>query len=102
MYDAITGACRAADFPPYVRHEPNDRQSIIAHVAAGLGVSLLPRSLIGFNGDHLAYRRLRRQGPRLPLVIAGTTSRDGESFRASCRAARQACRGRVEKALRAT
>lgn len=70
LFDTIAAACRAAGFSPQVRHEPNDMQSVLAHVAAGLGVSLLPSSLMGFHPRHIAYRSLHHRAPCIQLVLA--------------------------------
>ena len=45
MYDSTLGACRRAGFSPNVGHEVGQIVSAIPVVAAGFGVSIVPRSL---------------------------------------------------------
>lgn len=76
LLDAITHACREAGFSPSVRHEPNDIQSVLAHVAAGLGVSLLPGSLFRSHQDQIVCRHLQAPAPCIALLLARRTGHD--------------------------
>lgn len=104
LYDLIAAAFRSAGFTPVVRHEPNDMQSILAHVAAGLGVSIVPGSLMGFHPGQIAYRRLRKGADCLQLILASPASRASlltRAFRDACRVAGASCRARLDRATRA-
>lgn len=71
LYDAIVGACRAAGFSPRVEQEAPRVAATLNLVAAGLGVTLVPRSLAGLQAEAIAYRPLTGR-PRLvaPLRLA--------------------------------
>ena len=74
------------------------------HVAAGLGVSLVPGSLVGFHAGQIAYRRLYNRVPCLKLVLAWPTAKTSlltKEFLGCCRAAGQSCRDQLNKALQA-
>jgi DNA-binding transcriptional LysR family regulator len=59
IYDVIMKACHEAGFVPEVSYAPNEMQTILAYVAGGLGVSLVPLSLSGFHHGSIVYRSLR-------------------------------------------
>lgn len=70
MNDVIMEACHAAGFVPHVSYEPNEMQTILAYVAGGLGISLVPESLSSFHQEAIAFRPLRgrRFGMKLSLL----------------------------------
>ena len=66
IYDVVMHACHAAGFSPRISYAPNEMQTILAYVAAGLGVSIVPQSLSGFHQGSIQYlpvhgRRLRTE-----------------------------------------
>ncbi len=77
IFDVIMKACHQAGFTPNVSYAPNEMQTILAYVAAGLGVSLVPQSLSGFHPNSIAYRPLR--GDRVRLELALVQKRDDEN-----------------------
>lgn len=103
LVDVVLAACRGAGFTPAAAHEPDEMQSLLAHVAGGLGVSLVPASLAGFHAGEVAYRRLR--GPRICVELALVWSEGRESvvagnFRRFVRAAGPPCLTRTASLLR--
>ncbi len=85
LYDVITAACREAGFTCSPAYEPNDMPSVLAHVAAGLGVSIVPESMVAFHTELIVYRRIRTPAmqvalelvwPRQRLSTAATAFRD--------------------------
>jgi len=68
LYDAIVAACRAAGFSPRVEQEAPRITATLNLVAAGLGVTLVPRSLAGLQAESLIYRPLAGE-PRLAAPI---------------------------------
>lgn len=88
LIEVILDACRAAGFTPSVAHEPNEMQAVLAFVASGLGVSLVPASLSSFHGSDIVYRRLRGLRDCVALAIASAAGRDSavvRNFAATCR-----------------
>jgi DNA-binding transcriptional LysR family regulator len=71
-YDLIVGACRNAGFSLNIVHEADAIATILALVAAGLGVSLLPASLQETERKGIVFRKV--DGP-LPLIEMGTVYR---------------------------
>lgn len=69
IFDVIMKACHDAGFTPQVSYSPNEMQTILAYVAAGLGVSLVPQSLSGFHQHSIVYRPLRGSRIRLELAL---------------------------------
>ena len=69
MNDAIMHACREAGFMPNIVYEPNEMQTILAYVAGGLGIGLVPQSLSSFHQGAIAYRPLSGRSIRLELSL---------------------------------
>jgi DNA-binding transcriptional LysR family regulator len=71
VYQAVTSACRQAGFSPQVRQEVAETSSLVALVAAGLGVALAPASVRHLRISGVTHRPLR--GPAqatVPLAVA--------------------------------
>jgi DNA-binding transcriptional LysR family regulator len=58
FHDSIIGMCQRAGFSPRVVHEAGEYQTITSLVAAGLGVSIVPRSIENLGRRGVAYVRL--------------------------------------------
>ncbi|MER7250945.1 LysR substrate-binding domain-containing protein [Kribbella sp. NPDC000426] len=69
VHDTIIGFCRAAGFTPRIQ-QAADVQTIVALVAAGLGVSLLISPTPPTNPDAVVYRELSDDLPPWPLSVA--------------------------------
>jgi len=68
---AVTSVCRQAGFSPQVRQEVAETSSLVALVAAGLGVALAPASVRHLRISGVTHRPLR--GPAqatVPLAVA--------------------------------
>ncbi len=87
IYDVIMAACNRAGFTPQVAYAPNEMQTILAYVAGGLGLSLVPQSLAGFHPELIAYLPLKGDRPRVKLSLL-TRPDDGsvplQNFRTLC------------------
>ena len=59
LHDAIVGACGAAGFSPRIVQEAIQMQTIISLVSAGMGVALVPESLMSLKRPGVVYRKLR-------------------------------------------
>ena len=69
IHDVIMKACHECGFVPEVSYSPNEMQTILAYVAAGLGVSLVPQSLSGFHPGSIVYRPLREIRATVELAL---------------------------------
>lgn len=78
LHDAITGACSEAGFSQRVVQEAIQMQTIISLVSAGMGVALVPESLMSLRRPGVAYRRLRG-GKKAALEIGLVWRRDNPS-----------------------
>jgi DNA-binding transcriptional LysR family regulator len=58
MFNAVMGACRQAGFTPAEVIEVRETSTLVAFVAAGLGVALVPDSVRSLALDGVVYRRL--------------------------------------------
>ncbi len=74
LIDAISAACHTAGFVCAPTYEPNDMQSILAHVAAGLAVSIVPASLRCFHAEAIRYLPIRRPRMTIDLHLAWSAS----------------------------
>ncbi|WP_374621061.1 LysR family transcriptional regulator [Pandoraea sp.] len=81
LYDAIIAACHGAGFSPNIEQEAPRLLTTLSLVAAGLGVSVVPASLMRMQVEGIVYRPLAPP-PRAPLycayregVLAGPTVR---------------------------
>jgi DNA-binding transcriptional LysR family regulator len=69
IYDVVMHACHAAGFSPRISYAPNEMQTILAYVAAGLGVSIVPQSLSGFHQGSIKYLPIRSRRLRTELAL---------------------------------
>jgi DNA-binding transcriptional LysR family regulator len=66
-FDMVTTACHRAGFSPRLTHQVTNQLSLMAFVACGLGVALLPRSITSFYKGYVQFRPLN---PELRIVTA--------------------------------
>ncbi|UVA78141.1 LysR family transcriptional regulator [Pandoraea commovens] len=92
LYDAIIAACHGAGFSPAIEQEAPRLLTTLSLVAAGLGVSVVPASLMRMQIEGIVYRPLAPP-PRAPLccayregVLAGPTARLLEHVHAAVKA----------------
>ena len=57
-YDAVIASCQRAGFSPRIVQEGNSVQILLALVAAGLGVAMVPASLRHLKHPGVIYREL--------------------------------------------
>jgi DNA-binding transcriptional LysR family regulator len=93
LYDQIAGACERAGFAPRVEQEAIQMQTIISLVAAGMGVALVPASLMKLRRTGVVYRPLADARPRIELGIAWRRGDDAPAVRAFVGLARTAAHG---------
>ena len=70
LYDAIIASCGKAGFSPRIVQEAIQMQTIISLVSAGIGVALVPESIMSLKRQGVVYRRLRGAPPALEVGIA--------------------------------
>jgi len=98
LYDQIVGACQRAGFAPCVEQEAIQMQTIVSLVAAGMGVALVPASLVNLRRTGVVYRPLTDRNSRIELGIAWRGADDGPAVRAFVDLARAHARGARERA----
>jgi DNA-binding transcriptional LysR family regulator len=64
LYDAVIAACRQAGFEPTISHLAPQIASIVALVAAELGVSVVPASMSQLRVTGVAYRPISGDSPK--------------------------------------
>ena len=87
LYDLIVRACHDAGFTPKMAYEANEMQAILAYVAGGLGVTLVPGSVTGFHLHDIAYRPLKGSRTCIELALIwnpANASKVLETFRSLC------------------
>jgi DNA-binding transcriptional LysR family regulator len=62
LHDAVVGAFRDAQVPLTIAHESSHVKMMLALVAAGVGVTVLPRARTGIFRDGVAYVPLKASG----------------------------------------
>jgi DNA-binding transcriptional LysR family regulator len=70
IYDAVMAACRHAGFEPMLGQEAPQVLNIPPLVAAGFGVSIVPRSISRVFRDGVAYVSIVGKGPRAEIRLA--------------------------------
>ncbi|MCC6070050.1 LysR family transcriptional regulator [Massilia sp. GCM10020059] len=70
IYPQIFRLCREAGFVPHVALEAGEASTIIGLVAAGCGVSLLPKSFDRIRMDGVCYRPIADQAATTTLLLA--------------------------------
>ena len=75
IYQAVIGACRQAGFTPTIRQEVAETSSLVALVAAGLGVALAPASVRHLRINGVTHRPLR--GPAQATVMLAVAYKKG-------------------------
>lgn len=80
--DAMVGACEAAGFNPRVVQEAPDSYTILALVAAGVGVTLTVTSVQHIQQNGLVYRPLSGPPIRLQAALAWRADNPSAALRA--------------------
>jgi DNA-binding transcriptional LysR family regulator len=77
FHDELTGACVRMGFTPRVAFECSAMPTVVGLVAAGLGVSLVPRSISSIALGGVVYRDLADAHPEagIALVVSATNDR---------------------------
>jgi DNA-binding transcriptional LysR family regulator len=70
LYDTIVDACRKAGFEPTIGQLAPHMASIVNLVAAELGVSIIPASMMQVRVTGVAYRQIAGQSPTTRLALA--------------------------------
>lgn len=70
LHDSIVTACRAAGFEPRLEQEAPQLPSIVHLVAAGFGVSIVPRSIGQIRTGDVRYVALAGDVPAAPISLA--------------------------------
>lgn len=69
-YDVIINICHNAGFSPNVVQESGELGTILALVAAKMGISLVPHSLQNIHMEGVVYRQLKNPFPKLQTALA--------------------------------
>jgi DNA-binding transcriptional LysR family regulator len=70
VYDTVVDACRKAGFEPIIGQVAPHFTSIVNLVAAELGVSIVPASMMQVRVMGIAYRQIAGQSPTTRLALA--------------------------------
>jgi DNA-binding transcriptional LysR family regulator len=70
IYDTVVDACRKAGFEPIIGQVAPHFTSIVNLVAAELGVSIVPASMMQVRVTGIAYRQIAGQSPTTRLALA--------------------------------
>ena len=70
LHDSIMGSCADAGFSPRVAQEAIQMQTIISLVSAGMGIALVPESIMTLKRGGVTYRMLRGACPVLDVGLA--------------------------------
>ena len=81
-YDHLMAVCTRGGFSPHVVQEAKAAQTMVSLVAGGLGVSLVPTSLINLQRRGVAYRPLQPPAPTTDLAVIWRQDDDSASLQA--------------------
>lgn len=70
VYDAVLAACAEADFAPRIVQEVGETSTLVAFVAAGVGVALVPASVRHLQITGAVYRPLEGTTQEVALAVA--------------------------------
>src|SRR5699024_7007940 len=69
-YDAIINICFEAHFSPQVILEVNDLHELISLVSTGLGVSIVPESLVQYQKSNVVFKKFNHDAFQVDTAIA--------------------------------
>ncbi len=90
MFDSILAACSHAGFRPKLGHQPPQAMAVIPMVAAGFGVSIVPRSFSEFRFAGVNYVDLEGDAPRCAVALACRGDEPSSAIKNVMKAARLA------------
>lgn len=102
MHAAVQQACRQAGFVPRIRQEAAETATLVALVAAGLGVAVVPASVQFLRIAGAAYRPLAPPGFEVSLALAYREGEVSPLVRRFLEIARSVVRSRERAAVRPT
>lgn len=70
LADVVLGLCMRAGFAPRVAQEAVQMQTVVSLVSSGLGVAIVPASLLNLRRSGVVYRPVRDRHPRIELRLA--------------------------------
>jgi DNA-binding transcriptional LysR family regulator len=70
FHDLVFNACNQAGFTPKIAYETGEVLTVLALVAAGLGVSLQPAGVASSRPDGVVFRRLLSTAPMVEIGLA--------------------------------
>jgi DNA-binding transcriptional LysR family regulator len=82
LHDQILGLCRRAGFSPRIEQEAIQMQTIVSLVAAGMGVALVPASLMNMRRTGVRYRPLAERSPIVEVGMVWRRSDTSPAVRA--------------------
>lgn len=101
LHDLVLRACAEAGFAPSVSHEAGHVLTILAFVAAGLGVAILPGSLARHGAEGVVFRPLANSPP-VQIGVAYRRHEMSPSLLAFLQVVREVSRRRPTRSLRAS
>lgn len=70
LSEVVLGVCARAGFVPRVAQEAVQMQTVVSLVSSGLGVAIVPASLLNLRRRGVVYRPVRDAHPRIELRLA--------------------------------
>ena len=69
LFDSIISQCSLAGFSPTIKKQPNQMQTVLTHIASGLGISIAPSSIKDLRTDGCKFIPLKDVNINMPLVM---------------------------------
>jgi DNA-binding transcriptional LysR family regulator len=89
--DQVLAHFRVRGCPIQAPFETNGLQTAVGLVAAGIGVSLVPRSVQRFRREDIVYRPISDSGIVSPMLMTTRVDDRSEDLRTLCAAVQAAC-----------
>jgi DNA-binding transcriptional LysR family regulator len=70
LSDVVLGVCSRAGFAPRIAQEAVQMQTVVSLVSSGLGVAIVPASLLNLRRSGVVYRPVKDPHPKIELRLA--------------------------------
>jgi DNA-binding transcriptional LysR family regulator len=70
LSDVVLGVCARAGFAPRLAQEAVQMQTVVSLVSSGLGVAIVPASLLNLRRSGVVYRPMLDAHPKIELRLA--------------------------------
>src|SRR5262249_39705834 len=82
LFDHIVAVCQVHGFSPVISNTPNQMSTLLAMVAAGGGIGILPGAVRQLANPGVSFHDLSPKPTPIPLIVAWRTNNETPTVRA--------------------